>query len=436
MKFWQSSDYEECEEREMSQSDLLPDWTNVKWRDICQFTQKPRDRRYSDFENIPFVPMDFIPIGNLHFNQYILKSASEITSGTYFEPGDILVAKITPSFENGKQGIIENLPTPFGVATTEVIPFKEVANLSEKLFLFYYLLRHDVRADLAGKMEGSTGRQRLSKSTLESLEISLPSLPEQRAIARALRAVQEAREARRKELQLERERKAALMQHLFTHGTRGEALKQTKVGEMPESWQIVRLGEVFETQLGKMLSQKARVGDDPKPYMRNANVQWGQVDCSDLLSMDFNDAEMKKFRLKYGDLLVCEGGEVGRTALWRDELTECYFQKAIHRLRPLSDEMLPEFFLYWMERAFRFANIYGVAGTQTTIAHLPQEKLQAMKIPKPSLQDQKQIVGLLLACDNKAIALEKESALLDELFRAMLEELMTGRLSTLPLIED
>src|SRR2546426_134957 len=97
-------------------------WTNVYLNEVCAFTQKPRELRIAQFEQVPFVPMELIPEGSLYSSRYVLKRAETITSGTYFEQGDILLAKITPSFENGKQTIIEALPTPFGVATTEVIP--------------------------------------------------------------------------------------------------------------------------------------------------------------------------------------------------------------------------------------------------------------------------------------------------------------------------
>jgi type I restriction enzyme S subunit len=226
------------------------------------------------------------------------------------------------------------------------------------------------------------------------------------------------------------------MEYLFKHGANGEATKLTEIGEMPQNWQMVRLGEVFITQLGKMLSPKAKVGKSPKPYMRNANVQWGYVDCSEVFKMDFDERESKKFRLEHGDILVCEGGEVGRTAIWRNELPECYFQKAIHRLRPRNGQILPTFFLYHMERAFLYENIYGVAGTETTIAHLPQDKLVSMFIPKPSLEEQQVITQILKACDACILTLQREIKLLEELFRALLEELMTGRLSTLPLIDE
>ena len=185
-------------------------WQTVVLKETFRFTTKPRGLRYAAYDEVPFVPMDMIPAGRLFFDQFETRKGSEVTSGTYFEPGDILVPKITPSFENGKQGIISKLPLPFGVATTEVIPIAEIPGISDKTYLFYYLLRHEVRTELAGTMAGTTGRQRLNQSVLENLEIPLPPLPEQRAIAHILRAVQAAREARQREVSLERERKAAL----------------------------------------------------------------------------------------------------------------------------------------------------------------------------------------------------------------------------------
>jgi hypothetical protein len=68
-------------------------------------------------------------------------------------------------------------------------------------------------------------------------------------------------------------------------------LVETEIGHFPATWHVQPLGALFETQLGKMLSQKARVGNSPKPYLRNKNVQWGRIDVSDMLCMDFNDRE-------------------------------------------------------------------------------------------------------------------------------------------------
>ena len=109
------------------------------------------------------------------------------------------------------------------------------------------------------------------------------------------------------------------------------AFVETEIGYLPKTWQLQRLGDVFETQLGKMLSQKAHGGDAPRPYLRNKNVQWGSIDTSDMLQMDFSEREKAKFLLRSGDLLVCEGGAPGRSAIWNGTINECYYQKALSK---------------------------------------------------------------------------------------------------------
>jgi hypothetical protein len=128
-------------------------------------------------------------------------------------------------------------------------------------------------------------------------------------------------------------------------------LVETEIGRLPATWHVQRLGELFETQLGKILSQKAHVGNSPQPYLRNKNVQWGRIDVSDMLYMDFDDREKEKFRLRAGDLLVCEGGEPGRAAIWNGALTECFYQKALHRLRPRDGRIFPELLAEVLVRA-------------------------------------------------------------------------------------
>lgn len=162
------------------------------------------------------------------------------------------------------------------------------------------------------------------------------------------------------------------------------------MSELPAGWAETTLGEVANTQLGKMLSQKAKGGANPKPYLRNRNVQWGRFDLADVLTMDFSEAELTKFRLQPGDLIVCEGGEVGRAAVWRGQLDECYFQKALHRIRPRQGVM-PEYLLYLL---WHLAASDGLAGSTSgsTIAHLPQEDLRRIRVPLAPLVEQRRIV--------------------------------------------
>ena len=205
------------EPRKQTEIGEIPEsWEVVRFEKVVTFTKKPRDLQYANYSEIPFVPMDLIPIAKLFSEGFIAKTNNELKSGTYFEPGDILLSKITPSFENGKQCIIQDLPTPFGIATTEVIPIREVTGVSDKTYLFYYLLLRDVRTLLAGKMQGTTGRQRLTKDALVNMEIPLPSLPEQRAIATVFRAIDEKMETLEQEVQHLDELFHAMLEELMT----------------------------------------------------------------------------------------------------------------------------------------------------------------------------------------------------------------------------
>ncbi len=313
-------------------------------------------------------------------------------------------------------------------AIISIYPKSEV----DRDFLMFYLPTINFSDHQDRAVKGNT----LNKSKINELPIPLPPLSEQRAIARALRTVQEAKEARQRELELERERKAALMQHLFTHGTRGEPLKETEIGLMPESWRVVRLGELFDVQQGKALSVKSRQGSNPKPFLRTANVLWGRLDLSTLDQMDFTPDECNKLELRPGDLLVCEGGEIGRTAMWNGELPDCYYQNHLHRLRRKQDTaVVPEFFMYWMQAAMLIFKHYEGYGNKTTIPNLSGARLKAFLLPVPPIAEQEEIAEVLQQCDAKQDALQNEILLLEELFKTMLEELMTGRLSALPLVE-
>jgi len=178
-------------------------WRMVQLGEVISFTRKPKNLDLSAFEAIPFIPMDLVPNNAELIKGYELRPGNTIRSGTYCEKGDILLAKITPSFENGKQGIVDTIPLGFAYATTEVFAFKAKLEQVERKFLFQYLKIPRVRANIAEKMEGTTGRQRVPKKVIEHYPFPLPPLPEQRQIAEILQAVD-------RKIEAEENRKAAL----------------------------------------------------------------------------------------------------------------------------------------------------------------------------------------------------------------------------------
>lgn len=159
---------------------------------------------------------------------------------------------------------------------------------------------------------------------------------------------------------------------------------------------FVPLVSIADVQLGKMLSPKAKTGNSYFHYLRNTNVQWGRFDLSDLAQMDFSEAERKKFELRAGDLLICEGGEPGRCAVWQGENANCFYQKALHRVRPHNGKADSEFLSLWI-RHQAITGAFEDQNAKTTIAHLPQVRLEQLPIPDIDIAEQRQIAARLKA---------------------------------------
>ncbi len=283
-------------------------------------------------------------------------------------------------------------------------------------------------------MSRGSVRRSLAYKDLSDFHIPLPPLPEQRAIAHVLRTVQRAKEATERVIQATRELKKSLMRYLFTYGpVSGEEavsvpLKETEIGLVPEHWKVVRLGEIFEIQQGKALSPKSRIGSRMRPFLRTANILWGRVDLSNVDYMHFEESEEQRLALRVGDLLVCEGGDIGRTAIWNGQIQPCYYQNHLYRLRPNCSDVEPTFYMYWMETAWTILRLYGGAGNKTTIPNLSQSRLSSFPVPFPSLSEQRTIARVLRTVDKKLQVEEARKQALEELFKTLLHNLMIGKI--------
>ena len=210
-------------------------------------------------------------------------------------------------------------------------------------------------------------------SEIKTLKIPLPTLLAQKRIATILDKADAIRRKRRRAIQLADEFSRSVFLDIF-----GDLIKNTK------GWTQVCFGDICESRLGKMLDSKKQTGNHKRKYLRNANLKWDYFDLTDLLEMDFNEKDRETFNLKYGDLLICEGGEVGRAAIWRNEFPECHFQKALHRVRTKPKKATPEFLLHLLWFLSRNGGFRDHA-TSATIAHLTGVKLKEMIIPLPPL---------------------------------------------------
>jgi len=170
----------------------------------------------------------------------------------------------------------------------------------------------------------------------------------------------------------------------------------TKVidGGLPVGWRWVRLDTVCEVRLGKMLSPASKVGYRAVSYLRNANVQWNRFDLTEIAEMDFTEEQEAALALRAGDLLVCEGGEPGRAAVWEGQVSRCCYQKALHRLRPINSAVDPYFVMYRLWQG-ALNGEFTESNGQTTIAHLPGIRLKTLKLAIPQVGEQQRIAGVL-----------------------------------------
>ena len=267
------------------------------------------------------------------------------------------------------------------------------------------------------KLRGTTARRRsLPTEVFLQLPVPLPPLDEQRRIADILHRADAVRAKRREALAY----LDGLAQSIFLDMF-GDPVAN------PHGFAVRAFGDVCETRLGKMLDAKQQTGLNKRFYLRNANVQWFRFELDDLLEMDIDERSREILRLKPGDLLICEGGEPGRAAVWDAGIEECYFQKALHRARPdpeLAEPLYVAWFLWFASKRGALKDYV----TAATIAHLTGEKLRRLPLLLPPLDRQRQFVSRVGALENVRSRQATQLASLDAMSGSIQQRAFAGLL--------
>jgi type I restriction enzyme S subunit len=185
------------------------------------------------------------------------------------------------------------------------------------------------------------------------------------------------------------------------------------------TWEKRCLGDVADLCLGKMLDEKKNKGE-PLPYLANVNVRWGEFDFGNLREMRFEDREKDRYGLKYGDIVMCEGGEPGRCAIWKENVPGMMIQKALHRIR--AHACIDHGFLYYSFLLKGRIGAFSGLFTGSTIKHFPREKLVQLVIEFPQLSVQQRIAETLSAYDDLIENNRRRMALLEESARLLYRE--------------
>ena len=395
--------------------DLPKHWKTVQLNEIASLRRE--NIKPADFPQFNYVGLEHIDSGESQLKRW--GDASEVKSAkSHFYPNDVLYGKLRSYLD---KAVIAELE---GICSTDILVVTANSHTIPR-FLVYLLHTHSFISHATATSTG-VNHPRTSWNSLGKFTFAFPPLPEQRAIASVLGAIQEAKFARQKEIALERQRKSALMDYLFSHGTKGEPRKQTEIGEIPESWEVVQLKEIASLR---------RENVNPKANLDLNYIGLEHIDPGESQLKRWGDAadvRSAKSRFYPNDVLY---GKL-RSYLDKAVLAEMEGICSTDILVVTSNSRTtPKFLVYLFHN---HTLISHAVATSTGVNH-PRTSWTALGkfiLALPPIAEQHAIATTLQAIDEKVLAMEKETNRLDELFHAMLEELMTGKRSAIPLIDS
>lgn len=330
----------------------------------------------------------------------------------------------------GKVGLLQSLAT-VNQACCAIVPFEQ--KVSPK-FVLYYLI--DYKDRLICESCGGT-QPNVNQKIVTDIPIKLPSLKTQQRIVDYLDSHVASIDKRVSLLMTKRDHylrlKTAIINRAVTQGLNPDVKMKDSgvewIGMIPEHWEVKRIKEIGKLRLGKMLTDKPKEGFVLKSYLKSKNVSWLSLNLESVEEMYFSKQELKDLRLHNGDLVIAEGGEVGKTAIWRDELQECYIQNSVHKLtfNKLCDSRYYCYFSYFLGQKDYYKSIVNLV----SIMHLTYEKLRRLSVPVPPLSEQQAIANYLdEKCGKIDAIVENLNQQIEKhklLKRALINEVITGQ---------
>ena len=333
---------------------------------------------------------------------YIDDDTATKIKGTLLPPQTVVFAKIGEALRLNRRAITSR----DCLVDNNAMGIKSDDSIIDSLYFYYFMCN----VDLQNYCESTTVPS-VRKTRIAEIEIPLPPLDEQRRIAAVLDKVSDLIAKRREQLDKLDELVKARFVEMF-----GDVIQNER------SWKQYIFSDIATSRLGKMLDAKQQTGKYEYPYLANFNVQWFRFELDNLNKMDFNEADQQEFELREGDLLVCEGGEIGRCAVWHNEIHPCYFQKALHRVRCNQRIIMPDYMAWWFKYNCDHNGFAAIEGAKATIAHLPGVKLKALKVTVPEIKLQEKFVTFLKQTDKSKLTIQQSLDKLEVLKKALMQQ--------------
>lgn len=392
-------------------TELPPGWVGARIGEVAQVNPRPSIEAQDD-ELVSFVPMEAVEAdtGVLDPSRTVRFGDLKKKSYRRFEEADVVVAKITPSMENGKAALARGLIGRKAFGSTELHVLRPGDGLDPR-YLLHFLLQKSFRANAARHMTGTAGQLRVPVSYLHNAPLPLPSLVEQRRIVELIEELFSGIEAGTKALQRAKDNVArmrtAALRHVFRF----------------EEWSTVPLGEIADVVGGVPKDQKRETAPFllEVPYLRVANVQRGYLDLNEIKTMRVASEKADSLALQPGDLLFTEGGDrdkLGRGWVWEGQISHCIHQNHVFRARLVVDEFEPRFVSLYAN-AFGQDWFRGMGKQTTNLASISLSALKRFPVPALAIDHQKALLA----------EVERQSSFLDNTEQAIDSSL--GRASAL-----
>ncbi|KGO35450.1 MAG: restriction endonuclease subunit S [Desulfoprunum sp.] len=352
-----------------------------------------------------------------------------------FAENDIILGKITPCAENGKAALVKGLPDKYGIGSTEFFVLSALEGV-EPEFLFSLVTAGPFHRRLVSRMEGSTGRLRITRDTLKKwLAVPLPDPDEQRRIAAALKLADDAIAKAKAELEATRELKRSLMQTLFVSGMPGRHSEfvETKIGRIPKGWVVKRIGKVLIEAPIAGISPQSRPEPPGTPILNVSCVKGGVCDPSRVTYVDVTDDDIERYRAAVGDFYVLRGNGnrdyVATGGLLRETPPEnsIYSDKLIRLL--FDPEKVALRFIPYMWQSHEFlTRLQSKAESGSGLWMMSKRDIVREFFAYPPIPEQEEIVTLLDGVENNAMALENKYNALQQVKKSLLHNLLTGKI--------
>ena len=320
--------------------------------------------------------------------------------------GDILFAKMAET----KKTLILDKETENYLFSTGFFAIRPKNGILTTKCLYYLLNSKNFLSQKDKNSSGAT-QKAITNAGLEKINVNIPLFSKQDQIVKQFDLLTDII----KKYQSQLKKLDSLIKSRFIEMF-GDIIQNTK------NWELKSFTEIAKSRLGKMLDSKKQTGKEKYPYLANFNVQWFRFNLENLNEMDFSESDRIEFALKDGDLLVCEGGEVGRCAVWHNQIENCFFQKAVHRVRLNMDLVHPDYMAYWFKFRSDFNSFDDIVGSKATIAHLTGEKLKLLQIPVPPLSLQNDFASFVQQIDKSKFAVQKSLEKAEILYKSLMQE--------------